>query len=199
MSIPVILIWTIIGILIFRHHLNKSEKSIGEKRKKYYDKLSAATSTRKKEIENSDFLQLELDENFLSSLSVDGKKVDSILSYKEMELLDFSKTDNTELMLKYGTASITRIQVAEENTNALRNKLYDLAKILFEKGDFESVIIISKELIRLKDDRSKTYILLFDAYKELDYISDMEELILEVENSSFPMKNKLLREWKAQQ
>ncbi len=194
MSIPVILIWTIIGILLFRHHLNKSEKSIGEKRKEYYDKLSESTSTRKKEIESSAFLHLELDDDFLRSLSVDKKKVDDILSYKEKELLDFSKTENTELMLRYGTANITRIQLAEENTDALRNKLYSLAKSLFEKGDYENTIVIVKELLRLMDDRSKTYMLLFDSYKELDYTKEMRELILEIENSSIPMKNKLLRE-----
>ncbi len=195
MSIPVILIWTIIAILLFRHHLNKSEKSISEKRKEYYDKLSASTVTRKKEIESSAFLHLELEDDFLKSLNVDRKKVDDILSYKEKELLDFSKIENTDLMLKYGTANITRIQLAEENADVLRNKLYSLAKSLFEKGDFENVIIVVKELLRLRDDRSKTYMLLFDSYKELDYTKEIKELILEVENSSLPMKNKLLKEW----
>ncbi len=196
MSIPVILIWTIIGILLFRHHLNKNEKSIGEKRKKYYDKLSESTSTRKKEIESSAFLHLELEDDFLKSLNVDEKKIDSILEYKEKELLDFSKHENTELMLKYGTASITRIQLAEENLEILRNKLYDLSRTLFDKADYENVLTIVKELLRLKDDRTKTYMLLFDSYKELNYTKEMQDLILEIENSSFKMKNKLLREWK---
>ncbi len=191
-SIPIIFIWTLIAIFIFRHHINKNEKTLVKARKKYYNRLNSSTNTRKKPIDDSEFLHLSLDDSFLDSLDVPKSLKSSIISFKNKKMLDFTDIENTDLMIRFGTASITSIREYEETTYVLREKLYSLAQILFDKMDYNDAICVLEECIRLKDNRSKTYKLLFESYNTINDKSKQQQLIESIKNSNMPLKNKLL-------
>ncbi len=174
--------------------MKKSDKELDDTRKEYYDKLNKSTSSRKKDIEESAFLTCELSDDLFIAAGLSPKMIEDFNELKSRKLLDFSHIENTELMIKYGTANITFIQACEENLQALLNLLYKAADACYEKEYFERAELILKEMLRLKDNRSKVYKLLYSCYKKQGNIAQMTYLKAEIERSDLLLKKKILKE-----
>ncbi len=174
--------------------MNKSDKEINKKKQTYYDKISQSQSTRKKDIDAEDFLHCKLDDDFLDGLDVPSSLINKAKELSKRPLLDFTGIQNTDLMIKYGTANITNIGIYEENLNKLRDTLFKMAEKLYEKDDIKEASLLLEELLRLKECRSKSYKLLYECYEKEGSRTKIENLKKEIRNGNSPIKEKILED-----
>ncbi len=174
--------------------MNKSDKEINKRKQSYYDKINQAQFARKKDIEANDFLHFSLDDDFLDGLAVSASLISRCKELGTKPLLDFTGVQNTDLMIKYGTANITNIGIYEENLNKLRDVLFKIAETLFENEELDDATLILEELLRLKECRSKSYKLLYECYQKKGSRTKIENLKKEIKNGNSPIKEKILED-----
>ncbi len=195
-SIPIIFIWLLIVILLFRYNINKKDKELNTKRKNFLEKIDKSTSSRKKKIEDENFLSLSLTTDYINSLDISEGYKKRLLSQREKPMASFSGISNTDLMISYGAASLSDIKNYEDNLAVMQKMLYTCASELYDKGDINHSIKLLEESIKLKDSRSSSYILLGKCYDKNGNKDKKKELLQMINNSDLTLKNKILEELK---
>ena len=173
MAFPIVFVWFLIGIFIFRHHLRKSSKAQEEVTAAFWKKEEESLVVRKKELVEDDYIHPGLTEDDLKDeayyKSMDAQNLYRYVTYlKEVmakPMVNFEHTSNADLRLSYGTANLTIIEAYEENYNAYIATLFKLGKGLHEAGDDSLAITLLNEGIRCGTDNRQHYLLLAQIHK----------------------------------
>lgn len=202
MSFPVMFIWFLIAIFIFRHHMKKNSKATDEAHKKFWDKEEASLVVRKKDLEEKDFLHPALDpslqreEDYFKALDDPSlfRQQTFLFTLLDKNMVNFAHISNTDLRLQYGTANLTIIEAYEDNYNNYIRTLYRLAKGLYEKGETELAQTYLEEGIRIGTDISGHFMLLAKIYKAQGNMEAIETLLDNAHHLESLTKNALIAE-----
>lgn len=156
----------LLACALFTLALRRGNNDAKQKKENFLSRESKANSTRKKNIDNLDYIKIPVEEfNFDSNASGAIKKYqDAILNLSEKRILNLTGISNTDLKLEYGVANLTVLSEYDNNFTALTQALVQLSEELLKNNQEEKAVKILEFGIKCRSDISKNYYLLADYY-----------------------------------
>ena len=150
-------------------YLFKSKKNETASQDDFWAREQAANSTRRKPLDDLDYIRLPLDE-FPMALLPDVPKVEDykqiIRSLSELPIVNFTGISNTELKLRYGAPNINLLISYDQNYTLLVRTLQQWAEALYDAGCIDEARYLLEFSVSTATDVSATYRLLCQIYKE---------------------------------
>lgn len=202
MAFPIVFIWFLIAIFIFRHHLRKNSKAQESVTKAFWTKEESSLVVRKKALNSEDYVQIHLTEYDLKDQAYYEKIGVPELYRRSLHLreviqqpmVNFQHVTNTDLRLTYGTAMITVIEQCEDNYVAYVTTLYKMGKKLIEVGEADFGCFLLEEGINVGTDNRQHYLALATHYKEVGNTRALEGLLNRASSLESLTKDALLKE-----
>lgn len=150
-------------------YLGKSKKNEASAQDKFWAKEHAANNTRRKPLDDLDYIKLSV-EDFPMDLLQDIPKVDDykdiIQSLSELPIVNFTGISNTDLKLRYGAPNIELLMTYDQNYTLLVRTLQQWAQALYDGGYVDEARRMLEFSVSTGSDVSTTYRLLCRIYKE---------------------------------
>ncbi len=157
----------IIFIILVSYEISKSRRQSRKNRQTYWDRENAANSTRRKPLDNLNYIAIPFD-----SLPMDTLKEDERVAecHKTLRLLsgspivNFTGLSNTDLKLEYGAPNIDLLMRYDQSYTTLARTLQQWAKLLYDAGHIQEAEQILEFSMSTNTDVSGSYRLLADIY-----------------------------------
>lgn len=177
-------IWFLIAIFIFRHHMRKNDKAQEKVSDSFWTKEKSSLVVRKKDLDESDYLQPSLNPDQLRpetyyddiDASVLAKNQQYLRKLIAMKMVNFSHMSNTDIRLAYGTAMMTTIEAYEDNYSNYIRTLNTLGTELHIRGENDYAELFLKEAIHIGSDIQKTYLALGEILLQRNDLPALEAL-----------------------
>lgn len=181
----------LIGSAIIALYLlkNKKASSIEQQKEEFWEKERQANSTRRKSLDDLDYIKISVDD-FPMTLLEDVPKVadfkEIIQSLSELPVVNFTGISNTELKLRYGAPNIDLLMRYDQNYTLLVRTLQQWAQMLYDAGYSDEARRMLEFSVSTGTDVSATYRLLCQIYNEQHTPEKIGELypIAEMLNSA---------------
>ena len=178
----------IFSLMVFLY-IRKANKTDARSQNDFWAKERAANSTRRKPLDDLDYIKLSLDD-FPMNLLSDVPKVEDykqiILSLNELPIVNFTGISNTELKLRYGAPNIELLTTYDQNYTLLVRTLQQWAQALYDGGYVDEARRMLEFSVSTATDVSATYRLLCQIYNEQNTPEKINDLypIAEMLNSA---------------
>lgn len=187
-------VFILIGLLIY--NMKKADRRKQKSDREFYERERAANATRRKPLDNVDFVVIPYDE-----LPMELEKDDEAIAtcIHDIELLrgdkiaNFTGKTNTDLKLEYGAPNITLLSRYDANFTMLCRILADWSERLYELEHYEEALYICEFAIKIRSDVSATYYLCGELYEKLDRMNKIPWLKRSAEGIDTLMKNSIIR------
>ena len=150
-------------------YILKSKKHETSIKNDFLAKEREANSTRRKPLDDLDYIRLPIDE-FPMALLQDVPKVEDykqlIRSLNELPIVNFTGITNTELKLRYGAPNINLLSSYDQNYTLLVRTLQQWAEALYDAGYLDEARHLLEFSVSTGTDVSATYRLLCQIYKK---------------------------------
>ncbi len=155
----------------------------------FWEKEREANSTRRKSLDDLDYIQIPIAEFPMSLLDDVSKAADYkqiIQSLSELPIVNFTGLSNTELKLRYGAPNIDLLSSYDQNYTLLVRTLQQWAQLLYDEGYVDEARHMLEFSVSTGTDVSGTYRLLCRIYKEQHTPEKISALypVVEVINSA---------------
>lgn len=186
----------IIFMIVFLINRKKADFKDNSIKQNYLEIERQANSTRKKSLENLDYIIIPfstLPMNTAAQDEVVSECVKEIRELSKEKIVNFTGLTNTDLKLKYGTANITLLTVYDQNFTLLVRSLQDWAKRLFELGHTDECLILLEFAVSIRTDISSSYYLAAKIYAKQGNMEKITYLIQTAQSLNSAMKNPIVR------
>ena len=177
-------------------YIRKSNKTDSHSQDDFWAKELAANSTRRKPLDDLDYIQLSIEE-FPMSLLEDIPKVDDykqiIQSLSELPIVNFTGISNTDLKLRYGAPNIELLTSYDQNYTLLVRTLQQWAQVLYDNGYVDEARRMLEFSVSTGTDVSATYRLLCQIYKEQNTPEKINDLYPVAEMLNSVMQKTIVR------
>lgn len=188
------------------HQLKKSRKLQDQKEKSFWELESRANNTRRKSLENLDYITIPL-ETFPMDLSAfpsdaspspqeNGRLqecMEILCTLSTLKIVNFTGLTNTELKLKYGAPNMNLLMEFDQNYTLLACTLQSFAEELFKTGMISEAKTVLEFAVSTHTDVSQSYFLLADIYEREYRPEKIEALIHAAESLNTVMKKSIVR------
>lgn len=158
---------TLILGFIIAFAVSKGKKTQAALQREYWQKEAAANNTRRKSLDDLDYIKLPM-EIFPMELLPDNPKVEDyrqiILSLSEYPIVNFTGISNTDLKLRYGAPNIDLLTSYDQNYTLLVRTLQQWAQALYDAGHTTEACQLLEFAVSTGTDVSATYRLLCEIY-----------------------------------
>ena len=175
-----------------KKHRRLEEKSMDE----FWEKEAAANNTRRKPLDDLDYIQIPLDELPMDILADDPQVKEyheTLTSLSGNPIVNFSGISNTDLKLQYGAPNIAALTLYDQRYTILARTLQNLAAVLYEKGYVTEACTVLEFAISTRTDVSASYRLLITIYKELGQTEKIPDLLPVAQSLTSGLKNSIIR------
>ena len=177
-------------------YIRKSNKTDAHSQDDFWAKELAANNTRRKPLDDLDYIQLPIEE-FPMSLLEDIPKVDDykqiIQSLSELPIVNFTGISNTDLKLRYGAPNIELLTSYDQNYTLLVRTLQQWAQVLYDNGYVDEARRMLEFSVSTGTDVSATYRLLCQIYKEQNTPEKINDLYPVAEMLNSVMQKTIVR------
>lgn len=161
------------SVLIFSavifFYLKAHRKTDSNSREAFWEREREANSTRRKPLDDLDYITIPVEE-FPMTLLEDVPKVDDyrqiILSLSKLPIVNFTGLSNTELKLRYGAPNLDLLIRYDQNYTLLVRTLQQWAQLLYDAGYIDEACHMLEFSVSTGTDVSATYRLLCQIYQE---------------------------------
>ena len=161
------------SVLIFSamtfFYLWRGNKNKTSSQDSFWAKEREANSTRRKSLDDLDYIKIPIEE-FPMTLLEDVPKVEDykqiIRSLSELPIVNFTGISNTDLKLRYGAPNIELLTSYDQNYTLLVRTLQQWAQALYDGGYVDEARCMLEFSVSTGTDVSGTYRLLCQIYKE---------------------------------
>jgi len=179
---------TLFAYLAVKLWQNKKVEDAREK--SFWDLEAEANSTRRKPLDDLDYIKIPFDALPVDILADDEQIkefLDTLRVLSENPIVNLSCISNTELKLRYGAPNITILSRYDSAYTVLARTLQQWAVRLKDAGFAEEARIVLEFAVSTRTDVSGTYVLLGNLYKDMGEMEKIDELIQVAEglDSSF--------------
>lgn len=158
---------TLILGFIIAFAVSKGKKTQAALQREYWQKEEAANNTKRKSLDDLDYIKLPM-EIFPMDLLPDNPKIEDyrqiILSLSECPIVNFTGISNTDLKLRYGAPNIDLLTSYDQNYTLLVRTLQQWAQALYEAGHITEACQLLEFAVSTGTDISATYRLLCEIY-----------------------------------
>lgn len=175
-----------------KKHRNLEEKSMDE----FWEKEAAANNTRRKPLDDLDYIQIPLEDLPMDVLADDPQVKEyheTLTSLSGNPIVNFSGISNTDLKLQYGAPNIAALTLYDQRYTILARTLQSLAAALYEKGYVTEACTVLEFAISTRTDVSASYKLLITVYKELGQAEKIPDLLPVAQSLTSGLKNSIIR------
>ena len=154
---------------VFFLYMRKAGKNGGRGQDDFWERERAANSTRRKPLDDLDYIKIPLADFPMTLLSDIPKAEDYkqiIRSLSELPIVNFTGISNTELKLRYGAPNIDLLTSYDQNYTLLVRTLQQWAQLLYDSGYVEEARRMLEFAVSTGTDVSGTYRLLCQIYRE---------------------------------
>lgn len=139
-----ILPYFIILIIIFQLLMKKNSKKTDKRNADFFDKVSRANSTRKKDISGLDYITIpDSILNMTSDIPDVEKALEKLKAFSSLKLLNLTGYSNTDLKLEYGVANLTTLSQYDDNCTRMLRCIVNLASALSDNRlDADAVTVL---------------------------------------------------------
>ncbi len=157
----------LIFIVWLQYEIKKHSRYDEKKGKDYWERERLANSTRRKSLDNLDYITIPL-EKFPMNLLVSNENIqtyhDTLKSLSTEKIVNFTGFSNTDLKLEYGAANLPSLTHYDQCYTLLVRTLQSFAKELYDNGYEKECVPILEFAIETGTDVSGTYKLLAEIY-----------------------------------
>jgi len=186
----------IVFIIWLSYELSKARRRSARERDNYWEREAAANNTRRKPLDDLDYIHIPFD-----SLPMDILKEDETVAechqalyyLAESPIVNFTGYSNTDLKLKYGTPSIGLLTRYDQNYTTLVHTLQKWAEKLYESGYTTQTRQILEFSVSTNTDVSGTYRILADIYYREGNEDGIRHLLEKAENLQSASRNIIVR------
>lgn len=172
------------------YKIKKSKLAEDAQQKSFWDLEAEANRTRRKSLDDLDYIKIPFDELPIHTLLEDEQVAEYLETLKvlsENPIVNLSCISNTDLKLRHGAPNITILSRYDSAYTILARTLQQWAMKLIKAGFIEEARSVLEFAIRTKTDVSGTYLALAKIYMDMGTPEKIEELIFVAESldSSF--------------
>ncbi len=186
----------IVFIIWLSYELSKARRRSARERGNYWEREAAANNTRRKPLDDLDYIHIPFD-----SLPMDILKEDETVAechqalyyLAESPIVNFTGYSNTDLKLKYGTPNIGLLTRYDQNYTTLVHTLQKWAEKLYESGYTTQTRQILEFSVSTNTDVSGTYRILADIYSREGNEDGIRHLLERAENLQSASRNIIVR------
>lgn len=198
---PVFFICFIVFIIWFRVKMKRSNSSVSEENEAFWEREKQANFARTRDISTLDYLtvtdtQLPFS---ASDASQDEREADleqQVRETSQRKMLNLSAYSNTDLKEQYGIANLEELSNCDQNFLLFIRALANWGAYLYEKEDLSRSRQIMEYSRSIGSDISSVYTTLGNIYAREGDMAKVDELIDEVEQSDFSLKNTIIKQLK---
>ena len=177
-------------------YLLKNKKNDSSAQDDFWAREHAANSTRRKPLDDLDYIKLPIEE-FPMTLLQDVPKVEDykqiILSLNDLPIVNFTGITNTELKLRYGAPNIDLLTSYDQNYTLLVRTLQQWAQALYDAGYIDEAQHVLEFSVSTGTDVSATYRLLCQIYTEQGTPEKIKSLYPIAETLNSAMQKTIVR------
>lgn len=173
-----------VGAVIYLNSKKSQKKNVKEA-KTFWEKEALANSSRKKPLDNLDYIEIPLDSLPFNILADDERIVEyhsTLFALHDQKIVNLTGITNTNLKLEYGAANLNVLSAYDQNYTSLVLTLQKWADILYQNGYIAEARTILEFAISTKTDIGRTYSLLAQIYKDRGNSYKISELISTAES-----------------
>lgn len=160
---------TLVFGLIIAMAVSRDKKTSAALQKEYWQKEMAANNTRRKSLDDLDYIKLPM-EIFPMDLLPDAPKIEDyrqiICSLSECPIVNSTGISNTDLKLRYGAPNIDLLTSYDQNYTLLVRTLQQWAQALYDAGYITEACQLLEFAVSTGTDVSATYRLLCNIYQQ---------------------------------
>ena len=197
---PVFFICFILFVLWIHVKYKQDNKGKTTWDEEFWEREKEANFARKKNIDDLDYIVIpETDLPFQDDVTSEEKHLqDNVRKLLSKKMLNLSGQSNTDLKLAYGTANFPELSEYDQNFNDLLRSLNLWGSYLHKnvEGSNPRALQILEYAISLGSDIMETYRCVAEIYLADNNIPKIYELMEQVEESDFFMKDSICRQLK---
>ena len=198
---PIFFICFIVFIIWFRVKMRKSNSSVSEESKSFWERENQANFARTRDISTLDYLSIKEGElPFATSFAdLDEREADLEQRVRETanrKMINLSAYTNTDLKEQYGVANLEELSNCDQNFLLFIRALANWGTYLYEKEDYSRSRQIMEYSRLIGSDISSVYTTLGNIYAMEGNMAKVDELIAEIEQSDFSLKSSILKQLK---
>lgn len=186
----------IIFLVWLSYEISKSRR-LGEKAQDaYWEREAAANSTRRKSLDNLNYITLPFDSLPMETMKEDEKVMEfhQTLHYlADSPIVNFTGFSNTDLKLEYGAPNIDLLMRYDQNYTTLARTLQQWAEKLYQAGRIPEAKQILEFSISTDTDVSGSYRLLADIYSKEGENEKIKELMNRAQSLKSASRNIIVR------
>jgi hypothetical protein len=176
--------------------VSKGKKTQAALQRDFWQKEEAANRTRRKSLDDLDYIKLPM-EIFPMDLLPAVPKIEDyrqiILSLSESPIVNFTGISNTDLKLRYGAPNIELLTSYDQNYTLLVRTLQQWAQALYDAGYMAEACQLLEFSVSTGTDVSATYRLLCDIYQKQHTPEKISSLYPIAESLNSAMRNPIVR------
>lgn len=176
----------------------KHSKNTSAWDEEFWEREAQANFVRKKDIEHLDYIQIqEKDLPFSDTATGEEKdRQERVRKLLQKKMLNLSGMTNTDIKMEYGTANFPILSEYDQNFSLFIRELGLWGCYLHENIPEEDrrAMKILEYAVSLGSDITNTYVTLADIYRSRNEITKIQQLIQQVEDSDFYMKDSIIKQ-----
>lgn len=192
-SVVVFCLWLMFDL----HRLRNKE---AKKYQNFIDRENEANSTRRKSLDDLQYITIPFNELPMDTLNDDPKVNEYHQTLRDLSansIVNLTGFTNTDLKLQYGAPNIDLLTNYDQAYTLLARTLASWGQILFDNGYYNEAKSVLKYAVSTKTDVSSTYILLSKIYKSEGNEDEIRNLIEEASSLKSLSRNTIVRKLEA--
>ncbi len=180
--------------------ISRSRKKTERTERDFWEREALADRTRKKPLDDLDFVEIPYDELPFSILPDDPGSAAAIADchrilngFREKKAVNLTGISNTDLKLTYGAPNLELLTQYDENYTLLVRTMQKWADLLLKAGYDEDAVFIMEFCIKTRTDISATYRTLADIYRKEGRDDKIEHLRMTADSLNSIMRQPILR------
>lgn len=178
------------------YELKKLRRKEANLEDSFWARENAANNTRKKPLDNLDYITIPFDFLPMDILKEDEEVAEChrlLFALSEQRIVNLTGLSNTELKLQYGAPNLTVLMEYDQNYIVLARTLQKWASILYKAGYTDEAKTILEFAVSTKTDVSGTYSILSEIYHKTGKTQKIESLLQIAEGLNSAMKPTIVR------
>lgn len=191
-----ILASVIVFVLILSRSIKRSSREKEKKERSFWERETQANATRRKPLDNLDYITIPFEELPMELLTEDGRVDEYLRLLKELsrkKIVNLTGFTNTDLKMEYGAPNITLLMEYDQNYTLLVRTLQQWADVLLDAGYTKEAVKIMEFALRTHTDISRTYYKLAEYYVSVNNTAAVGNLISEAQSLRSINKNAIIR------
>ena len=186
----------IVLCLLLGYEIHKRRNKDAKIAQEFWDKEAAANNTRKKSLEDLNYIQIPFDKLPIDILADDSQVAEYHQMLHELSqspIVNFTGISNTDLKLQYGAPNIELLSRYDQSYTLLARTLQAWSATLYEKNYLSQARDILNFAMETRTDISASYKLLATIYQKEGTPEKIQELTLIAESLNSVMKKHILK------